>query len=254
MMSTFRRARALVRPVLRNSSMSSSVSNQWRLPVLLSLIAGMSDVIGFVMLGGLFTAHVTGNVVIIAALLVRGGPLQIPHILAVPVFLAAAAGVWMVTKLSGKRGAALIALVLRIHLLLLALVLVFSVSRHAAAHPHGVDAAIAGLLAVSAMACQAALSRLALSGAPATGTVTGNLTMLVVTALDVLSWHEHHEPLMRDASERLKTSVALVSGFFTGCLAGAAASSLGDWAWSFPVAVAAVAVITSRDANRSVTL
>ena len=230
------------------------MSNQWRLPVLLTLIAGMSDVIGFVMLGGLFTAHVTGNVVIIAAVLVRGGPLQIPHILAVPVFLAAAAGVWMVTKLSGKRGGALIAVVLRIHLVLLALVLVFSVSRHAAAHPHGVDAAIAGLLAVSAMACQAALSRLALSGAPATGTVTGNLTTLVVTALDVLSWREDHEPLVRDASERLKTSVALVCGFFTGCLVGAAASSLGDWAWSLPLAVAAVAVITSRDAPHSVTL
>ena len=45
-----------------------------RLPPLLAVIAGMVDVIGYFSLGNLFTAHVTGNIVVIAALLVRGGP------------------------------------------------------------------------------------------------------------------------------------------------------------------------------------
>src|SRR5260221_13088025 len=66
-----------------------------RLPPLLSVIAGMVDVIGFLSLG-LFTAHVTGNLVVIAALLVRGGPPNMAGVLAVPVFVIALAAVWLI--------------------------------------------------------------------------------------------------------------------------------------------------------------
>ena len=59
------------------------------MPPVLSIIAGMVDVIGFLSLG-LFTAHVTGNLVVIAAQVVRGGPPHLAQILAVPVFMIAA--------------------------------------------------------------------------------------------------------------------------------------------------------------------
>src|SRR5882762_2999112 len=95
-----------------------------RLPPLLSGVAGMVDVIGFLSLG-LFTAHVTGNLVVIAALLVRGGPPNIAQILAVPVFMAAVAAVWFVAKASKRRGPALAKVLLAVHLLLLICVLIF---------------------------------------------------------------------------------------------------------------------------------
>src|ERR1700736_6125708 len=96
------------------------------LPAMLSGVAGMVDVIGFLTLG-LFTAHVTGNLVVIAALLVRGGPPHIAPVLAVPVFMAAVAAVWLIAKGSNRRGAALTKLLLAVHFLLLICVLIFSV-------------------------------------------------------------------------------------------------------------------------------
>src|SRR5580658_7085079 len=58
------------------------------LPTVLSLIAGSVDVICFLGLGGLFTAHITGNLVILAAHVANGGSAQLAPILSVPVFVA----------------------------------------------------------------------------------------------------------------------------------------------------------------------
>ena len=210
-----------------------------RLPPLLSAIAGMVDVIGFLSLG-LFTAHVTGNLVVIAALLVRGGPPKMTQILAVPVFIVAVAGVWLVAKASDRRGPALVRPLLFVQFLLLACVLVLSVINDPAASPHGFRAGVAAMIAVSAMACQFALLRLAVPGAPSTAVMTGNLTSSVLSLLDRLS---RSQPLKEGADDRLKKTSQLVVGFFAGCVAGAAAVSLlGEWAWSLPVVLAAGAV------------
>ena len=53
------------------------------------------------------TAHVTGNIVVIAARLVTGGPPNIAQILAIPVFIVAVAAVWLIARVSDRRGPAL---------------------------------------------------------------------------------------------------------------------------------------------------
>jgi uncharacterized membrane protein YoaK (UPF0700 family) len=210
-----------------------------RLPPLLSVIAGMVDVIGYLSLG-IFTAHVTGNLVVIAALLVRGGPANMALILAVPVFIVAVAAVWLIAKVSERRGPALARPLLLLHFLLLTCVLIYSVIYDAAANRHGLMPAIAAMIAVSAMACQFALLRLAVPGAPSTAVMTGNLTNTVLSLLSTLS---PSEPLMAGAKERLKKTSELIVGFCAGCIAGAAAVSwLGNWAWSLPAVLAGVAV------------
>jgi uncharacterized membrane protein YoaK (UPF0700 family) len=49
-------------------------------------IAGSTDTIGFLSLDGLFTAHITGNLVVLAAHLINGAQTIVSYVLAVPVF------------------------------------------------------------------------------------------------------------------------------------------------------------------------
>jgi uncharacterized membrane protein YoaK (UPF0700 family) len=211
-----------------------------RLPPLLSVIAGMVDLTGFFTLGNIFTAHVTGNLVVIAAKAVRGGPLNPAQTLSVPVFILAVAAVWLLARASGRRGPGLTRLLLLVQFLLLTGILIFSVITKPSANPHGLMAGIAVMIAVSAMACQFALFRLALPGGISTAVMTGNLTNTVLSLMDMLS---HRRPLMTVDAGRLKRSLHLLFGFLGGCIVAAAAVSLlGDWAWSFPVALGGVAI------------
>jgi uncharacterized membrane protein YoaK (UPF0700 family) len=211
-----------------------------RLSPLLSVIAGMVDLTGFFTLGNIFTAHVTGNLVVIAAKAVRGGPLNLAQTLSVPVFILAVAAVWLLARASGRRGPGLTRLLLLVQFLLLTGILIFSVITKPSTNPHGLMAGIAVMIAVSAMACQFALFRLALTGGISTAVMTGNLTNTVLSLMDMLS---HGGPLMTVDGGRLKRSLHLLFGFLVGCIVAAAAISLlADWAWSLPVALAAVAV------------
>src|SRR5262245_38889839 len=138
-MSTTDSAAARARP---HPSDDASAASRWeeRLPTLLSVIAGMVDLIGFLELGNIFTAHITGNLVVLAAVLVRGGPVNLAQALALPVFMLALAATWLIARQSGRRGPSLARLLLGVQFLLLAGVLIFSVITHPSAHPHGLMA------------------------------------------------------------------------------------------------------------------
>jgi uncharacterized membrane protein YoaK (UPF0700 family) len=150
-----------------------------RLPPLLSVIAGMVDLTGFFSLGNIFTAHVTGNLVVAAAAAVHGGPWNLAQALAIPVFIAAVAAAWLIAHASSLHGAALTRLLLVIQFLLLLAVLAFSVTTAPSANPHGLTAGIAVMIAVCAMAFQYALLRLAL---PKTVSTAGPMTVAGMAA------------------------------------------------------------------------
>src|SRR5258706_4330724 len=76
-----------------------------RLPPLLSVIAGMVDLTGFFTLGHIFTAHVTGNLVMAAAAAVHGGPVNMAQALAIPVFMLAVAAGLLIRGASHRHGA-----------------------------------------------------------------------------------------------------------------------------------------------------
>src|SRR5262245_48154519 len=95
-----------------------------RLPPLLSVIAGMVDLTGFFTLGNIFTAHITGNLVVAAAAAVGGGPMNLAQVLAIPAFILAVAAVSMIARASGRPAAGLVRLLLSIQLILLTAVLI----------------------------------------------------------------------------------------------------------------------------------
>jgi uncharacterized membrane protein YoaK (UPF0700 family) len=211
-----------------------------RLPPLLSIIAGMVDFTGFFTLGHIFTAHVTGNIVLAAVVAVDGGPFHWAQLLAIPVFMLTLATVWLIAQASGRHGSSLARLLLRVQFLVLAALLIFSVITRPSADAAGSRAGAAAMIAVSAMACQYALLRLALPGAISTAVMTGNLANAVLSTMDLLA---PRTPLLPHDSTPLGRSLHRLLGFIFGCVAAAAAVSvLGDWAWSLPAALSAVAV------------
>ena len=90
---------------------------QRRLTSVLSVVAGTVDVISFVSLK-LFAAHITGNLVVIAAMLVSGGPPRMDQILAVPVFFVAVAVVWLIARRFDRPGHSQVRVLLLVHLLI----------------------------------------------------------------------------------------------------------------------------------------
>lgn len=219
---------------------AASLKLQPWLLILLSVIAGMVDVIGFLRLD-LFTAHVTGDIVVIGALLVRHDRVSPAQILAVPVFMLAVAATWLFAKVLGKHGSDLLRPLLVIQFLLITCVSIFSGITRPSVDPHGIMATIAAMIAVTAMGCQFALLRLALPVAPSTAVMTGNLTNAV---LGLVNLSARDRPLLLTDPGKITAALRLLAGFLLGCvLATIAVMHLGDWAWSLPAALSGVAVV-----------
>lgn len=213
-----------------------------RLPLILSVIAGMVDLSSFLMLGKTFSAHITGNLVVVAAALVSGEAVNPTQALALPMFMLAVAAAWGLGKLSGKHGSALARRLLLLHFVLLSVLLVFAVMTSPYDSPHGLMAGIAVMIAVAAMACQFTLFRMALPGAVSTAVMTGNLSNLVLALLE--RWTGSTDAVGAAANaERLKRSLQLLMGFVAGCVMAAIAVHLfKDWAWALPALLAGVAL------------
>jgi uncharacterized membrane protein YoaK (UPF0700 family) len=200
----------------------------------------MVDFTGFFTLGHIFTAHVTGNIVLATIVAVDGGSFHCAQLLAIPVFMLALATVGLIARASRRHGPSLARLLLLVQFLVLAALLIFSVITKPSADPAGVRAGTAAMMAVSAMACQYALLRLAVPGAISTAVMTGNLANAILSAMDLLS---ARHPMLPHDSTPLNRSLHRLLGFISGCVVAAAAVSVvGDWAWSLPTALAAVAI------------
>jgi uncharacterized membrane protein YoaK (UPF0700 family) len=211
------------------------------LPSVLSVIAGSADVISFLGLGGLFTAHITGNLVILAAHVVSGGDAPFGVMLSVPVFMA----VLLLTRLlaAGFEAIDLASLrpLLLLQFLLLTGFLVLCVSAGPGLDPNSANAIIAGMLGVAAMAVQNAIPQISLTGAPSTAVMTTNVTRFMTDLGEILLGRDPNE--VASARRRAKHTWPPIVGFTVGCGLGAACeAAVGLWSLALPAGLALLAV------------
>src|SRR5215469_471371 len=168
------------------------------LVLLLSLVAGATDTIGFLGLNGLFMAHITGNLVVLAARMVGQGQHELAQILSVPVFVTVLALTRLLAVVLRRYGRPSLAPLLLLHFLLLLGFLALCLRLTGRFDPEAPCPVIAGMCGVAAMAVQNALVQVSLPGAPATAVMTTNLTRFVGELVDDLTGHRSpYDPLAR---------------------------------------------------------
>jgi uncharacterized membrane protein YoaK (UPF0700 family) len=214
------------------------------LPTVLSVIAGSVDAIGFLGLGGLFTAHVTGNLVILAAHLVSGGETAVAPMLSVPVFVAALGLTKLLAGALERIGLGTLRSFLLLQLLLLVGFLVLCISAGPRIDPDAPIVVLAGMLGVSAMAVQNALVQISLKGAPSTAVMTTNITRFMMDVGDMMFGRTPAD--VGKARDRAMRTWPAIVGFAVGCGVGATCeAAIGLRSLALPAGLALLAVAMS---------
>jgi uncharacterized membrane protein YoaK (UPF0700 family) len=215
------------------------------LAVGLAFVAGWVDTVGFVALFGLFTAHVTGNFVLIGSELARASGSVLLKLLAFPAFIVAVAATRVLVLRLEARRRPVLPLLLAAECLLLA---GFMAAGRAAVPIHDSAAPFAmaaGLLGAAAMGVQNAAARLVLTSLVPTTVMTGNVTQLVIDAVDLAR-------SAGDADLRARASrfVVPIVAFAIGAIGGAFAYVHAGFS-SLLAPLAVLAALAAREMPRA---
>jgi uncharacterized membrane protein YoaK (UPF0700 family) len=217
----------------------------------LAFVAGYVDTLGFVALFGLFTAHVTGNFILIGSGLAGAGNGLLIKWLAFPAFVAGIVGARLVDdtlrlRTSGVRVGLL-------YFLQIALLGAFMCAGLFAAPITSADAPLTiacGLLGAASMGVQNAHGRLTARAVVANTVMTGNVTQAVIDAFDLFA-SRTGEAERSAARGRLVSTLPPVLAFAVGAGAGAGGWLVASfWALLLPLALlTAVATLACRKAD-----
>lgn len=153
----------------------------------LAFLAGYVDTLGFIALFGLFTAHVTGNFILIGSALADSSQMSILlKFLAFPAFVFGVAGARLYIAAIERRGGAALAWSFSLQWLFLAGFMVCGIIAAPVQSPDSIWGMAAGLLGTVSMGMHSAISRLLLPQLAPTSLMTGNVTQVVIDFVDVL--------------------------------------------------------------------
>jgi len=187
----------------------------------LSAVAGMADSAGFILLDGLFIAHVTGNFVLIGAAVARGTTGIVSKILTLPAFFLGVIAARLGDQhLKDRPEPFQLSTLLAAEAVMLLLVVTFGDRFAAEPDPDAIMTSMLGCIGAFAMGIQNAVGRLHLAQLPASTVMTVNASQFAIDAVDVglgrIDGDAHGK-----ARQRLKNVGIMMSAFACGALAGA---------------------------------
>ncbi len=203
---------------------------------LFSFLAGFVDTVGFIALFGLFTAHVTGNFVMLGASLSGDAVGAAAKILALPVFVLTVAAVTIAVRQAEARGRSVLRSVYGTQLAFLTAFMTAGALTAPFASPDSGEALLVGMAGVIAMAIQNAASRLGEAASTPSTVMTGNVTQAVIDAVDLM----RAKGEAGTARKRLKGLAVAVTAFAAGAIGGALGYiEAGLWCLAVPVTLLA---------------
>jgi uncharacterized membrane protein YoaK (UPF0700 family) len=210
------------------------------LPFVLSLIAGSTDIIGFLGLNGLFTSHITGNLVVLAAHMVAGDPTIFSYVLSVPVFMLV---LFLTRVLAGgleQIGVSTLRPLLLLQLFFLAAFISVCLVAGPWRDANAILAVSAGMIGVAAMAVQNALVQISLTNTPTTAVMTTNVTHFMLDLGEALVGRD--DAKVARARAHAMHTLPVIVGFTIGCVFGATfEAAAGLWSLTLPTGLAVLA-------------
>jgi uncharacterized membrane protein YoaK (UPF0700 family) len=210
------------------------------LPLVLSVNAGYVDSAGFLALQGLFSAHVTGNVVTLGAALVLGTSGVLAKLIALPLFCVIVALVRALGYVLVPHAVSQLRVLLGVMIALLTAAALLAVRLGPFPNGDVWPALLTGMTLVSAMAVQNASQRLHLGTMPPTTIMTGNTTQAMIELRGL--------PAAHPARTRLALLAANMFGFAIGCAAAALLFVyLHMWCFAVPPLLGLLAIMAPAE-------
>ena len=200
---------------------------------ILGFNAGYVDTAGFLALGGLFTAHVTGNFVTLGAALIQGNSGAVSKLLALPVFCLAVVLARLGSNALVARQKPPMRSLVAVKVLLLVVAALLMIVYGPFKDGDQPPAFAAGMLMICAMAVQNAMQRMHLPQLPPSTLMTGNTTQVMIDLSDLLKGVQGDE--RRGVIARLQKMLPAIGTFALGCALGALGYVwLGMWCFALP--------------------
>lgn len=200
----------------------------------LALTAGFVDAAAFIALTGLFTAHVTGNFVLIGAELVSTSSGVLAKLLALPVFVLTVAATRLIALALKGNNVEPLRPLLAIEAALLIAFAVAGITLSPLGSPDGARAIAVGMLGVAAMGVQNGIGRVVIGHLAATTVMTVNVSQVVVDLTDRVC----RVGDVAQIGARLRRTLPPVLAFAVGALAGAFGVALATfWCMLLPALI-----------------